>query len=158
MTISCWSPVGQRPTVPSQIVREYTYAYTAACPLDGKTVSLILPDMSTECMNVFLEELSNRYCNEHVILVFDGASSHRSKDMKVPDNISLIPLPPYSPELNPVECFWKEVKKKGFYNRVFTCMKQVEDLLEDNLKYFEDHPEQVRSIVAFDWIISALNF
>lgn len=157
-TLSCWSPVGQRPTVPSQIVREYTYAYTAACPVDGETVSLILPDMSTECLNLFLQELSDRHPNEQIILVFDGAGSHRANDLKTPDNISLIPLPPYSPELNPVENFWKEVKKQGFYNRVFTCMTQVEDLLEATLKHFQDHPEQVRSIVAFDWILSALNF
>lgn len=60
-TIRCWAPTGQRPVVPSQIVREYTYSYTAACPSDGETVSLILPDMRTECMNIFLQELSNRH-------------------------------------------------------------------------------------------------
>ena len=157
-TISCWSAVGQRPTVPSQIVREYTYAYTAACPTDGTTVSLILPDMSTDCMNIFLRELSDRHPEEHIILVLDGASSHGAKDLKVPENISLIPLPPYSPELNPVENFWKEVKKQDFYNRVFGNMTEVEDLLEIKLKYFEDHPELVQSIVAYGWILSALNF
>lgn len=108
-------------------------------------------------MNVFLQELSGRHPNEQIILVWDGASSHRGKELKVPGNISLISLPPYSPELNPVENFWKELKKQGFYNRVFTCMREVEDLLETTLKYFEDHPQLVRSIVAFDWIISALN-
>lgn len=157
-TIHCWSAVGRRPTVPSQMVREYTYAYTAACPTDGTTVSLILPDMGTDCMNIFLRELSDRHPQEHIILVLDGASSHRGQDLQVPDNISLVPLPPYSPELNPVENFWKEVKKQGFYNRVFGSMTEVEDHLEIRLKYFEDHPDLVQSIVAYGWILSALNF
>jgi hypothetical protein len=59
--IRCWSPIGQRPVVPSQIVREYIYAYGAICPQDGSFTSLILPDMRTECLNVFLTELSSRY-------------------------------------------------------------------------------------------------
>ena len=79
--------MGQRPVVPSQMIREYTYAYTAVCPQDGTTVSLILPDMRTECLNLFLSELSKLYAEEHIILVLDGAGSHRSKDLQVPNNI-----------------------------------------------------------------------
>jgi hypothetical protein len=156
--LACWAPIGNRPTTPSQIIREYTYAYTAACPKDGETVSLILPDMSTDCLNIFLEELSMRYSTSHLGLVVDGASSHRAHDLiKVPENITLIPLPPYSPELNPVENFWKELKKEGFYNSCFNSLKEVEDLLELKLKYFEDNPKQVHPTVAYEWILSALN-
>src|SRR5205085_1338088 len=54
--IACWSPIGTRPMIPKQVIREYTYAYTAACPENGETVSLILPQMTTHCMNIFLEE------------------------------------------------------------------------------------------------------
>ena len=156
-TIGCWAPVGHRPVVPSQIVREYTYAYTAACPSDGETVSLILPDMTTECLNLFLEELASRYPDHHIILVMDGAASHRGKDRMIPENISIIPLPPYSPELNPVENFWKELKKQGFYNRVFSSLNEVEDQLEAMLKCFYDQPQLVQSIVGYPWILSALN-
>jgi hypothetical protein len=127
-----------------------------ACPQDGITVSLILPHMDTVCMNVFLKELSERHSNEHIGLVWDGASGHRGKALVVPDNMTLIPLPPYSPELNPVENFWKELKKQGFYNRVFQDMKDVEDLLEKRLKHFEDNPQKVQSIVGYSWILSAL--
>jgi hypothetical protein len=155
--LACWSPVGKRPVVPSQIVREYTYAYTAACPKDGTTVSLILPDMSTECLNIFLKELSQRHPDEHLGLVMDGASSHRSIELEVPENISLISIPPYSPELNPVENFWKELKKEGFYNTAFNNMKEVEDLLEVKLKLFGDNSASVQSVVGYDWILSALN-
>jgi hypothetical protein len=156
-TIGCWAPVGCRPVVPSQIVREYSYAYTAACPLDGQTVSLILPDMSTDCLNLFLQELADRYPDHHLILVLDGAPSHRGKEQIIPDHMSLIPLPPYSPELNPVENFWKELKKQGFYNRVFSTLNDVENQLETMLKHFYDHPQLVQSIVGYPWILSALN-
>lgn len=125
--------------------------------MDGETVSLILPDMRTECLNIFLEELSARHPQEHIILVLDGAGSHRAKELKVPHNISLVPLPPYSPELNPVENFWKTLKKQGFYNRAFTSLKEVEDQLEIQLKYFHDHPKLVQSIVGYAWILNALN-
>jgi putative transposase len=155
--IGCWAPVGHRPIVPSQIVREYTYAYTAACPLDGETFSLILPDMSTQCLNLFLKKLARRYRDYHLILVFDGAPSHCANKLMIPENISLIPLPSYSPELNPVENFWKELKKHGFYNQVFSSLSQVEDRLEAMLKYFYNHPQLVQSIVAYPWILSALN-
>lgn len=143
--------------VPSQIVREYTYAYTAICPADGENVSLILPDMRTVCFNLFLEELSSRYPEHHIALVLDGAASHIGKALQIPANVTLIPLPPYSPELNPVENFWKELKKRGFYNRVFTTLSEVEDLLEEKLRYFHQHPHLVQSIVSFSWILNALN-
>ena len=112
--------------------------------------------MRTECFNIFLKELSDRHPNEHIILVLDGAASHRSKTQKLPENISLVPLPPYSPELNPIENFWKVLKQQGFYNQAFESLDQVEDLLEAKLKHFEDHPEKLQSIVAFDWILSAI--
>jgi DDE superfamily endonuclease len=155
--IACWSPKGKRPIVPSQIIREYTYAYTAICPQDGENVSLILPSMATPCLNLHLAELSKRYPNNHIVLVWDGAGSHRSDTLEIPDNMTLIQLPPYSPELNPVENFWKVLKATGFYNRTFHSLTEVEDLLENRLKQFGDNPQTVQSIVAYDWIISALN-
>ncbi len=124
--------------------------------MDGTTVSLILPDMSGDCFNLFLQELSARHPNEHIGLVLDGAASHRAHIPNLPDNISLIHLPPYSPELNPVENFWKELKKQGFYNKCFAGMSAVEDQLEKMLKYFEDNPHLVQSIVGFKWILDAL--
>ena len=120
-------------------------------------MSLILPDMRTVCFDLFLAELSAHYPNHHIALVLDGAASHSGKTLCVPDNISLIPLPPYSPELNPVENFWKELKKRGFYNRVFNTLAEVEDLLAEKLRYLHQHPHLVQPIVGFSWILSALN-
>jgi transposase len=84
-------------------------------------------------------------------------TAFRAKDLKSPENISFIPLSPYSRQLNLVENFWKELKKQGFDNRVFTTLDEVEDQLENQLKYFQEHPEYVQSIVGYGWILDALN-
>jgi transposase len=154
--IRCWSPIGQRPVVPSQIVREYIYAYGAICPQDGSFTSLILPDMRTECLNVFLTELSSRYPENHLLVVLDGASSHRSGELHLPPNMSLLPLPPYSPELNPQENVWGQIKEEGFYNRIFNSLDAVEEQLVKILRQFEQQAERLKKLTRFDWIINAL--
>jgi transposase len=154
--LKCWSPVGKRPIVPSQIVREYLYAYGAVCPTDGSFVSLILPDMRTECLNVFLAEMSHRYPENHLAVVLDGAASHRSGELKIPAHMTLIHLPPYSPELNPEENVWKELKVEGFYNRVFNSLDEVEDQLVKVLRQFEQAGEKLKKLTGWDWILNAL--
>jgi len=154
--IGCWSPVGQRPVVPSQIVREYTYAYGAVCPTDGSFVSLVLPDMRTECLNIFLQELSERHPDNHLLVILDGAASHRSGALQLPEHMTLLSLPPYSPELNPQENVWGEIKKEGFYNRVFDTLDSVEEQLVAVLKKFEQARENLKSLTGWDWILNAL--
>lgn len=155
--VRCWSPVGKRPVVPSQIVREYTYAYGAVCPEDGSFCSLVLPDMRTECLNVFLAELSRRYPENHLVVVLDGAASHRSKTLELPEHMTLLTLPPYSPELNPQESVWKEIKPEGFYNKVFETMDSVEEQLVKVLRQFEQQAERLKQLTAWQWILNALN-
>ena len=108
--------------------------------------------VSTACLNRFLLEVSTRHPNEHIIMVMDGAASHRSN----PLNISLLHLPPYSPELNAVENFWKMLRASSFYNRVFKTLDEVEELLMKQLKHFEDNRHRVASTVGVQWILNAL--
>jgi hypothetical protein len=154
--IRCWSPVAQRPVVPSQIVREYIYAYGAVCPTDGSFVSLILPDMRTECLNIFLKEVSERYPDNHIAMVMDGAASHRAGDLEIPEHMTLLHLPPYSPELNPQENVWKMIKPEGFYNRVFNSLDEVEEQLIKILRQFEQAAEKLKNLTGWDWILNAL--
>jgi len=70
-------------------------------------------------MNVFLNEISKTYANKEIVLVMDGAGWHKSKDLQVPDNIEIIILPPYSPELNPVERFWQHIKRYTIRNKIY---------------------------------------
>ena len=150
----CWAPSGIRPIVPCQIIREYTYAYAAVSPHDGIMDSLILPEVNSEAMSVFLAEVSSRHSNEFIIMVMDGAGWHKSSDLRVPENICIINLPPYSPELNPAEHIWEEIREKWFNNKVFKDLNAVEDTLVEALVVLESNRERVFSITGFDWIIN----
>jgi len=112
--------------------------------------------MRTKCLNIFLAELSRRYPDNHVVVVMDGAASHRSKELDVPEHMSLLRLPPYSPELNPQENVWGMLKKEGFYNRVFDSLDAVEEQLEKVLAWFEQQGEKLQQLTLWDWIKHAI--
>src|SRR6516162_353967 len=112
----CWAPKGVRPEVPCQLIREFTYLYGAVCPKDGTCVFLILPAADTECFQIFLDTLAKKYPRSHILLFVDGAGNHISGDLVIPSNITLSPLPAYSPELNPQENIWDEIREKIFKN------------------------------------------
>jgi DDE superfamily endonuclease len=148
----CWAPKGVRPTVPAQIVREYEYAYAAVSPHDGVLDSLVLPEVNTEAMGLFLAEVSARHATEFIILVLDGAGWHRAKHLPVPVNMRLVSLPPWSPQLNPAEHVWDEVREKHFANRWFETMDQLDEQLVTGLVALEADASRIASLTGFDWI------
>ena len=150
----CWAPRGVRPCVPSQIVREYTYVYAAVSPHDGTLDSLILPQVSEQAMSIFLREVSNRHPDEFILMVMDGAGWHKAKALSVPANMALIFLPPYSPELNPVEHIWDHIREDGFRNKAFKSIEAVEDQLMQSLEALEKDPALVANMTGFPWIVS----
>ena len=150
----CWAPCGIRPGVGAHFVREYSYVFAAVSPHDGSLDSLILPIVNTTAMSIFLAELSTRHPEEFILMVLDGAGWHRAIDLEVPDNMRLIPLPPYSPELNPVEHIWDEIREKWFPNLVFDSLDAIEDRLVEALVTLEQDPQRVQKIVGFEWIIN----
>ncbi len=93
-----WAPPGIRPCSPRQIVREYTYVYAAVAPAEGKMTSLILPRADTAMMNLFLEHVAKTFEDYFLVMQVDQAGWHQAKALQVPENIRLIPQPPYSPE------------------------------------------------------------
>jgi len=151
----CWVK-GNRPYVYCQIVREYTYAYTAVCPFNGSMVSLVIPAVSAEAMSIFLEEVSERYKNKTVIMFLDQAGWHKAKSLRIPQNVRLLSLPAYSPELNPTEHIWDELREKWFHNYTFDTIAAVEDRLLDGLFALENNKPLVESMTAFGWIISII--
>ena len=151
----CWAPEGLRPDVPAQLVREFIYAYTAVSPHDGTMDSLILPEVNTEAMSIFLAEVARRHPDEFILMFLDGAGWHKANALKVPQNMVLRFLPPYSPQLNPVEHIWEEIREKWFQNLVFDSLDAVEDRLVTALVSLERDPQRVFSIAGFDWIISS---
>ena len=149
----CWVK-GERPVVHCQIVREYTYAYAAVCPFDGTLDSLVLPFVSWNAMSIFLEEVSIRHEDKTVIMFMDQAGWHKAQDLIIPHNIRLVPLPSYSPELNPAEHVWDELREKWFHNITFDSMDAVEDRLILGLCDLENNKLAVQSLTGFDWIVS----
>ena len=147
-----WAPAGVRPEVSAPVVREYADALAALSPHDGSLDTLVLPSVNTEAMSVFLAEVSQRLAQEFIVMVLDGAGWHRAKRLQVPTNMRLIPLPPWSPQLNPVEHRWDEVREKWFANRVLASLSAVEEQLMTALKTLEEDAPRVASLAGFEWI------
>jgi transposase len=148
----CWAPKGVRPEVKVQIVREYEYAYAAVSPHDGVLDSLVLPKVNTEAMGVFLAEVAERHAHEFIVMVLDGAGWHRAKQLPIPANMRLVPLPPWSPQLNPAEHLWDELREKFFANRWFETMEQLDQQLVAGLAVLEADALRIASLTGFDWI------
>jgi hypothetical protein len=111
---------------------------------------------------LFVDELSKRHPDERLVVVIDGAGWHRSHALRAPPNIYLLKLPPYAPELNPIEHVWDELREKFFHNRVFESLDALEDQLALGLRTMEDDPERLRSIVLLclgigSWLLSLLH-
>ena len=136
--------------------RQYTYAYAAVSVSDGRLDTLMLPHVNAECMQLFVDELARRHAKERVVLVMDGAGWHHEAAVQWPPNVRALTLPPYSPELNPVEHLWEELREKHFHNRFFDSLQAVEKQLEGALRRLELDTERVRSITAWQWIVDAL--
>lgn len=155
-TRRCWCPKPIRPLCYAMVTQEYTYAYAAVSVADGGLDSLILPYVNGDCMQLFLEEVAARHPNDRIVMVLDGAGWHQSKTFALPYNLRLLQQPPYSPELNPVEHLWDELREKFFHNRVFDSLDALENHLEIALREMELNSQRVRSIVAWPWILNAL--
>jgi len=149
---SCWVK-GERPTIPCQTIREKTYAYAAVNPYNGDMISLILPYANTAAMNIFLEEVSIRQADRFTLMFVDQAGWHTAKDLQIPANIRLAYLLAYSPELNPTEHIWDELREKYFHNVVFDSLGATEDRLEAGLRDLERDAKRVQSMTGFGWIV-----
>jgi putative transposase len=152
----CWCPRPIRPIVPRHHIREYRYAYLAADPQDGEFFSLVLPYANTICMNIFLDELSKAYPNDMILMPLDQASWHTAKNLVVPNNIKLFFLLPKTPELNPIEQVWKEIRSKGFRNEAFHTLSKVIDRLCETIASFPQN--SIKSVIGRDWILGCFAF
>lgn len=144
-----WAPPGVRPRAPKQIVREYTDVYAAVAPAEGKMTSLVLPTANTAMMQVFLEHVSQTFADFFIVMQVDRAGWHGAKALVVPDNIRLIPQPAYSPELNPVEHLWEELREKQLANLALPALDDVVDRVCTGLQELEANPERLRSMTYF---------
>ena len=148
----CWAPKGVRPKTPRQIVRTFLYVYAAVCMALGKITSLILPYANTDMMNLFLQQVSEDFKEFFVIMLIDRAGWHMSRTLQIPENIRLLPQPPYSPELNPVEHVWEYLREKATPNKAFKSLDQLQDTLCRHLTELENAPEKLRSMTDFPYM------
>ena len=147
-----WAPVGMRPQAPRQIIRTYLYVFTAVCRALGRMTALILPWANTEMMNIFLRQVAEDFSDYFILMLADQAGWHISQKLAVPENMRLIKLPPRSPELNPSEHIWEELREKNFANRAFRNLDEVEDTLCQGLNDLAKDPEKLRSMTNFPYL------
>ena len=152
----CWSPAPARPMVCNGYEREFVYVYGAVSPVEGEMDWMICRQMNTETMSAFLAQVSAAHAEEFIVMIVDGASSHKAKDLRQPENVRLLALPPYAPELNPQEHVWDELREKEFPNRVFNKLDAVVQQLEKGLPRMSADHDGLRSLTAWPWIISLM--
>jgi len=118
-----WGQTGSRPAAPKDLGFASAYVFGAVCPSQGKAAALIMPICNTAAMNHHLREISSQVAADaHAVVILDGAGWHRSQGLAVPGNITLLELPPYSPELNPVERIWHYLRSHWLANSVFPTL------------------------------------
>jgi transposase len=147
-----WAPLGVRPEVAKQQIRQSFYVYCAVAPKSGEIYSLILPGGDTEMMNIFLNYLSIQFIDNEIIMQTDGAGWHRSSSLVIPKNIHLIFQPPYSPEVNPTEHIWDDVREKELHNKIFDSLEDTMDQVCIGLNRLHDNPDYVKSMTYFPYL------
>jgi hypothetical protein len=148
-----WARRGSRPSAPHDQRTASTYIFGAICPKDGKGAALVLPRCNIAAMNLHLAEIATAVApGAHAVLVLDQAGWHLSDKLIVPPNITLVPLPPYSPELNPVERVWLYLRERFLSSRVFADYRAIVDACCAAWNRLVAEPGRLRSLCDQPWI------
>ncbi len=149
-----WARKGTRPRVARDHRYGYVYLFSAACPATGDAVGHVCGRANTAEMNRHLREIGERVpAGRHALVVLDGAGWHRSRDLVTPANVSLLRLPPCSPELNPVETLFSVLKHRHFANRVFGSAEHVRETVERVWDAFIRRKGEVSRIATREWAV-----
>ncbi len=148
-----WGPVGSRPPMVRDNRHDSAYIFGAICPARGIGAAIIMPTANTECMNRHLAEISIRVAPGSIAaLICDGAAWHtRTREIKLPDNIVLLPLPPYAPELNPMENVWGYLRGNKLSTGVWNTYEEILDACVDAWNWFVNDLARIRSIGTREW-------
>ena len=149
-----WARKGSRPRASHDQRTQSTYLFGAVCPQRGAGAALVLPACNTEAMQLHLDEIATKVApGAHAILILDQAGWHGAKDLKVPSNISLLPLPPRAPELNSQENIWQFMRQNWLSNRIFKSFDDIVDHCCYAWNTLIDQPWKIMSIAHRDWAI-----
>jgi len=147
-----WGEQGSRPATPRDQRCSWAYLFGAICPARGCGAALVLPFANADMRNLHLAEISASVApGAHVVLVIDGAGWQQTGDkLRVPDNITPLHLPPYSPQLNPVENIWAYLRRNKLSNRVFETYQAIVDACCAAWQWLAAQPERITSISTQD--------
>lgn len=144
-----WARVGTRPRAIRQTRYDYLYVFSAVCPETGDAAGLISPQVNTSVMNAFLEQFSRELPPDvHAVMVLDRAGWHTAAALRVPDNVTLLHLPPKSPQLNPTENLWHYLRSHYWSNRLYRTWDALKDAAIDAWRRVCLVPELIQSVCA----------
>ena len=147
-----WARIGSRPRAPRDSRYEWAYLFGAVCPARATGAALVLPYANCQAMNLHLAEIGRAVTpGAHAVLVCDGAGWHTSPTLTVPDNVTLVCLPPYAPELNPAENVWEYLRKNKLALRVYDTYDAIVDACCNAWNDLLAMPARLASITARDW-------
>ena len=146
----CWTLRGVRPTAPYQTKYQWGYVYGGLEVMEGRSEFLYTPTVNLHLSGEFLRQISRSEPDAEHVVVWDGAGFHQKKDLEgLPENIHLIALPPYSPELNPIEQLWDQVAV-AYANRVYETLEEIEEDITEALRPFWESPKPTLSLLGAD--------
>ncbi len=147
-----WAPCGSRPTAPKDQRTKSAYIFGAICPERGIGAGLVLPHCNTQAMQWHLDEISSLVTpGAHAVLLLDRAGWHTTSKLTAPSNITLLPLPPRAPELNPVENVWQFIRDNWLSNRIFKSYGEIVALCCEAWNKLIDQPWKIMSIGRRKW-------
>ena len=148
-----WAPIGSCPLMVRDNRHDSVHIFGAICPARGVGAAVIMPAVNAEAMNEHLNEISTQVAEgAHAVLVLDGAGWHQpGGKLFVPDNITLLPLPPYAPELNPVENVWEYLRANKLCGLVWDTYDAIVEACRAAWHFLIDDPERIQSIGTREW-------
>ena len=152
-----WADTGSCPRAIRQTNYQWTYLFGSVCPATGNCHGWRMPYANTWIMNLYLKDFARQLPkNSHALLVMDGAGWHDSQDLQIPTNVSILLLPPYSPELNPTELIWRQLRQRKLSNRFYPTVESLESAVDDAWLWISMQQKEISSLCLFPWIQSAL--
>ena len=147
-----WARRGTRPRAPRDRRYGWAYLFGAVCPERAAGAALVLPFVNAEAMNLHLQEISRHVApGAHAVLVLDGAGWHGAAALRIPDNLTLLPLPRYSPELNPVENVWEYLRQNQLSLRVWPDYEAIVETCCRAWNALMAMPDRLASITRRQW-------
>jgi transposase len=151
-TTRLWAEKGSRPRTIRQQQFDYVHIFGAICPANGKTEAIISPVMNIAVMAEHLTLISRaKEAGRHALVIADGASWHNNTALESIDNVSIMKLPPYSPELNPIEQVWQWLRQNELANQAFSGYEEIVQKVSDAWNIFREDLTRVKSICTRDW-------